>query len=235
VGLDPASLDICEALQLPDRIVNAPLLVQDGTVLVVPVFGNRLFAFRMERLASDGATQTGSSPGGTRSPVRPLSGAVIDGARPEGTYFRIDEPAGVPVSRPFTAIPSRRMLGAAALLMMRAGGYRDLTPAEIEGRVLPALLANQARVFLYGLQPIGMVTWAHLAPEAETRLVSEGALPKAEEWSRGDRIWIIDVIAPFGGSQAMLDKVRRETLRGRTVHLLRPRAEGGFDTMTLPP
>jgi cytolysin-activating lysine-acyltransferase len=127
------------------------------------------------------------------------------------------------------------MVGAATLLAMRSPGYRDLTQADVEGRMLPALAANQARVFLYGFQPIGLVTWAHLSQEAEARLVKDGGLPRPDDWSRGDRIWIIDVVAPFGGGQAMLDKVRREALRGRTVHMLRPRAGGGFDTATLPP
>jgi cytolysin-activating lysine-acyltransferase len=234
-GIDPVSLEMCETLQLPDRIVNPPLLVRDGSVIVVPVFGNRLFAFGMERVADRAADARSFPDTAARRQARPLSAALIDGARPEGTYFRIDEPVGVPVFRPFPTIPSRRMLGAATLLTIHAHGYRDLTQVEIDGRVLPALIANQARVFLYGLQPIGMVTWAHLSPEAEARLVREGGLPKPGEWSKGERIWIIDVIAPFGGSQAMLDKVRRETLRGRTVHMLRPRAGGGFDTVTLPP
>jgi cytolysin-activating lysine-acyltransferase len=200
-------------------------------VLVVPVFGTRLFAFRMDNVDPARASAPAAGP---RLRAQALLPTAIDGARAEGTYFRIEEPAGRPVARPFAVLPSRRMVGAAMLLMTRAPGYRELTTAEVEGRVLPAITANQARVFLYGLQPLGLVTWAYLSAEAEAQLLG-GGLPRPDAWSTGDRVWIIDVVAPFGGGQAMLDKVRREALRGQTVHMLRPRAEGGFDTVTLPP
>lgn len=120
-------------------------------------------------------------------------------------------------------------------LMLHAAGYRELGLSEVKERVLPALLAGQARVFLYGLQPIGLVTWANLSADAEARLVDDGTLPGATGWCCGERTWIIDIVAPFGGSQAMLDKVRREALRGRTVHRLHPRSGGGYERVSLPP
>ncbi|MDP1750680.1 MAG: PQQ-binding-like beta-propeller repeat protein [Reyranella sp.] len=234
-GIDPVTLSIRDVLQLPDRILNPPILVADGSILVVPAFGNRLFAFQFDTV---GPRVPSAAPPATTAPrtkALPFAAAVIDGARAEGVYFRINEPTGQPVSRPFAAMPSRRLLGAAAMLLMFTDGYRDLSQADAEARILPALLANQARVFLHGLQPIGMVTWARLSEGAERRFSKEGALPKPTEWTSGNRLWIVDVIAPFGASRPMLDKVRRETLRGRTVHLLRQNPDGSYDIETLPP
>lgn len=234
-GIDPVTLAIRDVLQLPDRILNPPVLVGNDSILVVPVMGNRLFAFQFDTIGANSTSISTPAIATPRAKAFPLSPAIIDGARAEGSYFRIDEPIGQPVSRPFAAMPSRRLLGAAAMLMMFTDGYRDLSQSDAESRILPALLANQARVFLHGLQPIGMVTWARLSEAAERRFSRDGAFPKPSEWTSGSRLWIVDVIAPFGASRPMLDKVRRETLRGRTVHLLRQNADGSYGIETLPP
>jgi RTX toxin acyltransferase family. len=64
---------------------------------------------------------------------------------------------------------------------------------------LPALLANLARVFLRGLQPFGMVTWAYLSEAAERRFSREGALPKPLEWTSGK---------PCRGGQTVLTELK---------------------------
>ncbi|WP_376961171.1 PQQ-binding-like beta-propeller repeat protein [Azospirillum sp. A26] len=236
-GIDPVSLTIRDELQLPDRILNPPALTPDRGTLLVPVFGNRLFAFRMEEITDTPAgIPDDASPRPESLPPATVPTPVdIDASYAEGTYFRIREPVARPLARPFMEMPSRRMVGAATLLMARSPGHQTLTFAEMEKRLLPPLRLNQARVFLQGLQPVGLVTWACLDRETEARLLAEAELPKPEDWSAGDRIWIIDVIAPFGNGRAMLDKVRREAFPGRPAGMLQPRRGGGHDVVTLPP
>jgi outer membrane protein assembly factor BamB/hemolysin-activating ACP:hemolysin acyltransferase len=231
-GVDPVTLAVRDVLQLPDRVVNPPVLASDGRTLVVPVLGNRLFAFRMTPTASLPLTPT-SGTQDQKSTTIASAPFVIDGAIADGSYFRIAELAGRVATRPFPSLPSLPMIGCAALLMARSPGYRDLTQADFSRRILPALLVNQARVFLYGRQPVGMVTWACLTEEAEARFAAKAELPDPEQWRGGDRVWIIDVVAPFGGSRAMLDKVRRESLRGREIRMLQPQANGGHGVVTL--
>jgi outer membrane protein assembly factor BamB/hemolysin-activating ACP:hemolysin acyltransferase/orotate phosphoribosyltransferase len=233
VGIDPASLAISEELQLPDRIVNPPVEVQGAGLLVVPMLGNRLIAYRMERLGASPSSARRERPP-TAPAASPLAPAVVAAARPEGLYYRIDEPPGRQVSQPFSSIPSRRLLGAVALLLMKAPQYRDLSQRSIEARVLPALVANQVRVFLFGYQPVGVVTWALLSAEVEQQLL-DGRLPDTGEWSSGDRAWIVDVVAPFGGGEAMLDRAMTDNLRGKVVRMLRPAPTGRFEAVTLTP
>lgn len=70
-GIDPATLTLREVLQVPERIANAPILVQDGTILVVPTLCNRLFAFRAE-----GMVMTDTPPALPRDNVARLQGAT---------------------------------------------------------------------------------------------------------------------------------------------------------------
>ncbi|WP_419178846.1 toxin-activating lysine-acyltransferase [Pseudomonas brassicacearum] len=47
--------------------------------------------------------------------------------------------------------------------------------------------------------PIGYVTWAHLAPDSETRLLRDpNFLLHASEWNEGGKTWIIDFCFPLG-------------------------------------
>jgi cytolysin-activating lysine-acyltransferase len=233
VGIDPVSSTCRQVLQLPDHVLSAPLLVEDDTVLVVPVLGSRLIAFSAKGFSGGLATQAQPRRTAPRTKAPPLSSIVIETAQAEGLYFRMAEPVGRPVVRPYSSMPSRRLLGAAVMIMAHAPGFKDLTHSDLKARVMPALVASQARVFLYGLQPIGLVTWARLNEEAERLLKEQGQLPSGSDWTSGNRIWIIDVVAPFGGTRAMLTKVCRETLRGQTVNMLQPRASGGFEAITL--
>ena len=43
-----------------------------------------------------------------------------------------------------------------------------------------------------------MITWAWMAPEAERRLIrGDPMLPS--DWDGGERLWLIDLIAPYRG------------------------------------
>lgn len=237
-GIDPVSFAIRDTLQVPDRILNPPLLARDGEVLVVPVFGNRLMAFRAaSKIHGEPISPTGPSRQRQASPAKaiPFSAAVVDSARPEGLYYRIDEPLGHATRRPYSSMPSRRLMGIASFLTMHAPNYRTLSQADIRDRLLPPLAANQVRTFLYGYQPLGMVTWACLTADVERHLIESGKLPDFADWTGGDKVWAIDIIAPFGNGRAMLDRVRREALRGKIVNFLQPRADGSLAVVTLAP
>ena len=48
-----------------------------------------------------------------------------------------------------------------------------------------------------------MFTWGWLNGEAEEKLITGEAL-EPEDWQSGDRLWIIDLIAPYKGLPASL-------------------------------
>lgn len=48
--------------------------------------------------------------------------------------------------------------------------------------------------------PFGYITWAHLAPDTEERLLNDpNFLIHPSEWSEGGNTWIVDFCFPFGG------------------------------------
>lgn len=75
----------------------------------------------------------------------------------------------------------------------------SLEPQKVHGRLFPALRLGQVKVIYNQTrhQPVGYLTWAFLAPDVERRLLADPAAElHVSEWNEGDRVWIMDFVAP---------------------------------------
>ncbi|MBI2236468.1 MAG: PQQ-binding-like beta-propeller repeat protein [Magnetospirillum sp.] len=211
-GLDLVTFTVTDLVQLPERITNGVIHCADRGVLIIPTHDNGLFCYRIEtkEVGSRGGARPAPMP--ASSPVamatQPTRGVDLSTAYAEGHYFRVCDPnPDNGAGKPFSILPSRRMFGAATMLMMASPQHRHLSLRELEWLLMPPIVFEQARIFLYGLRPIGLVTWAYFSEEAETHLLSGSRLDPSE-WRSGDRLWLMDVVAPFGGGNAMIERVK---------------------------
>ena len=67
---------------------------------------------------------------------------------------------------------------------------------------MPAILLEQFRVFHGDKHPLGFALWAHLSEDAEARMTAMvasggGARLRPDDWKSGDRLWLIELVAPF--------------------------------------
>lgn len=102
-------------------------------------------------------------------------------------------------------------LGQIVLALSKVPRYRHSTLAELEMLVVEPLLRNRIAVAslpaakdgpgkTVGLA--GLAIWASVSDEVDARIreqASSGVFPvrlKAEDWASGDKIWVLDVIAP---------------------------------------
>lgn len=84
--------------------------------------------------------------------------------------------------------------------------------------------------------PISFVSWAFLDEAAEKRLFDNGGKLRPEDWNSGDRLWIIDIVAPFGGVENMLRDIQKNEFPGQIVRLIAPDPKtGGITARELPP
>ncbi|WP_440962716.1 toxin-activating lysine-acyltransferase [Massilia sp. GER05] len=100
--------------------------------------------------------------------------------------------------------------GYAALLMGTAPALLNRTLAKSLWH-LGAAFAHKQFKFYFDARgmPVGMVTWAFLAPDVEDRFLS-GDDPQLHlsEWNEGDSPWIIDFVAPYGNLKHILRDLR---------------------------
>ncbi|MEJ8562321.1 toxin-activating lysine-acyltransferase [Yoonia sp. GPGPB17] len=81
--------------------------------------------------------------------------------------------------------------------------------ASLHKWLLPPLERGQYRLYHQGQRPVGFVTWAWMSEQVEQEYIhKKGALDK-HQWKTGDRIWIIDFIAPFGHAWMIAEDLRQ--------------------------
>lgn len=107
-----------------------------------------------------------------------------------------------PLSTPPTV---SHFLGEMTWLLTQSPIHKAMMIADLEWLVMPALIHQQFYLFRDGKQPVGLALWAKCTPEAEAKLQRGMVEPEnrltLEEWTNGDRIWLVDLIAPFATAQ----------------------------------
>ncbi len=89
------------------------------------------------------------------------------------------------------------MLGEITWIFSQSKTHRHFSIGDLEWMVMPALALEQYRVFRGDKTPVGVAIWAHLNEEAEAKLEAGIGKLRPDEWKSGDRLWLVDVIAPF--------------------------------------
>lgn len=108
------------------------------------------------------------------------------------------------------------VLGEITWVLSQHRSHRYMFLADLEWLVMPPVLAGQYRIFRTEEGPIGVALWAYLSDKAEKR-ISEGLGRVAPaEWRSGANLWIIDLIAPFGGDDKMINELKKSVFKGQS-------------------
>ncbi len=117
-------------------------------------------------------------------------------------------------------------LGAVTWLMLQQGLTRHTLLSELEWRVMPGLVLDQAKLYLKDEAPIAFVSWAKLSEEAAQRYRQAPHHLMPSDWKSGEQVWLVDVFTPYGGAQDLLKDLREKVLPGQVIHQLVPAGAG---------
>ncbi|MFN5348586.1 MAG: toxin-activating lysine-acyltransferase [Polaromonas sp.] len=117
------------------------------------------------------------------------------------------------------------LLGPVTWLMLQQAASRHTLISELEWRVLPALMLDQAKLYLKDEAPVAFVSWACLNDAAAQRYKTAPHQLTMNDWASGDQVWLVDVLTPFGGAQDVLKDLREKMFAGQVVHQLIPLPE----------
>ena len=126
------------------------------------------------------------------------------------------------------------LLGAVSWLMMQQSATRHTLLSELEWRVMPALVLDQAKLFMRENAPIAYVSWARLSDGVAARYQTSPHQLTHADWQSGDQIWLIDLCAPFGGAQEVMKDLRESVFTGQQVHQLTLGEAGQLKTQVWP-
>lgn len=111
-------------------------------------------------------------------------------------------------------------------LMLASPAHRHLFLSDLEWLVIPPILLQQFRLFRKDGRVIGYASWAFLSAEAEARMTEGSRRVAPADWRSGESLWLIELVAPFGGGEAMLAELREKVFVGRKPKTLRPAPDG---------
>lgn len=118
------------------------------------------------------------------------------------------------------------LFGNIMWLMMQSAAHKHLFLTDMEWLVMPTLQLNQFRLWQQNGMPVAYASWAFLDEAAEGRMRESIKRLAPVDWKSGDALWLIDMIAPFGGLDEVIKELKGTVFEGQTVKHLRPSPSG---------
>lgn len=127
-----------------------------------------------------------------------------------------------PQSEPIQGEPTNMsMLGEIVWLMAHSKLHQEWPIASIFQWVMPALMHKQCRLYRRNGRPVAYVAWARMSKEVEEAYVLNPKSLQPKDWTSGDRGWLVDWIAPFGDSAAVMQDLREGIFKDEVGRALR--------------
>ena len=189
--------------------------VQDGSAAGAPSNGNG----------------TGDGKGGAAGAGFTSAAAATAGAAPGlGATVKGSGADQQQQERPLDKISA---VGHGVWLMTQSPIHKHLFIADLEWMLLPPIAAGQFRLWRKDNLPLAIATWGFLNEEAEQRLIAGKGRLAPGAWKSGDRLWLMDLIAPFGGKDDALKELRTVVFAGKTIKTLQPDETGQMRVVEL--
>ncbi len=97
--------------------------------------------------------------------------------------------------------------------------------SDLEWLVMTPVLLRQFRVFYAPDRPIG-VALLGVCERRGRGAAEDGAGVAPADWKSGEKLWLVDIVAPFGGHDAMIKDLKEKVFPGRKVRYLAGRKLG---------
>ena len=126
------------------------------------------------------------------------------------------------------------VFGAAVWPWTQSESHRDAPLHTLKALLLPAIKTQQFVLVEKGGKPVFYLSWANMNAEAERRYMSSPPIfmPEAD-WNSGDRMWILDWVAPFGHTKIMKPLVLQHLFANLSMRSLYHRGKSkGLRVMT---
>jgi cytolysin-activating lysine-acyltransferase len=93
--------------------------------------------------------------------------------------------------------------------------------------VMTPVILQQFRMFYQdappeqgGRRPIGVILWGTVSADVDAMLARGTNRLRPQDWKSGDTAWVVEVIAPFGGGDAMVADLKAKVFAGRELRAL---------------
>lgn len=126
------------------------------------------------------------------------------------------------------------VLGSVVWLWMHSASHRNFPLHTLPVLLLPAIKNRKFVLASESGRPVFYLAWANLSEEAEKRYLANSPLLMPEaDWNSGERMWVLDWVAPFGHTATANGLLRRQLFANRFGRMLYHRGnERGLQVRT---
>jgi cytolysin-activating lysine-acyltransferase len=121
------------------------------------------------------------------------------------------------------------VLGEIVWLMSQSSLHKQFFISDLEWFVMTPVLLQQFRLFYAKDRPLGVVLWAKVDAETEARLQAGTTKLRPQDWKSSDRLWVVEVIAPFGGAEEMVRDLKAKVFPTQELRYVAIGADGKKD------
>ena len=101
------------------------------------------------------------------------------------------------------------VLGSVVWLWLHSARHKEMPLHTLPTILMPAIKHRKFILVIEAGRPVFYLSWADFNPNAESRYVQHPLNISDEDWSSGDRMWVVDWVAPFGHSKAMSELLKK--------------------------
>jgi len=186
--------------------------------------------------ASDDSDTNGNGSGGSK-PITSAS-QKIDSPSPlaarggrlaEGELPRADKESPDIFGHPVPSGAAKKMsevLGEVVWLMSQSPAHKQYFISDLEWFVMTPVLLQQFRLYYAKDRPLGCLFWARVSDEVEAMLKAGATKVRPQDWKSGPKLWVIEVVAPFGGAEEMVNDLKAKVFPDEEITYLAVGAGG---------
>lgn len=123
-------------------------------------------------------------------------------------------------SRPLLRRSLAQITGEMVWLLSQSPRHKRLQLADLEWLAITPIILRQFRIFYAKNRPLGVALWARVSDEVEKRLTEGNSRLAPKDWKSGETLWLVDIVAPFGGQEAMLRELKRRVFPNQPIKLM---------------
>lgn len=109
-------------------------------------------------------------------------------------------------------------LGEIVWLMSQSANHKTFFISDLEWMIMVPVMLQQFRIFYDQQKPIGVALWGFVNDEVEARLAAGNMKLKPQDWKSGEKLWVAELIAPFGEQDAMMQDLKSQVFPEQTIN-----------------
>ncbi len=167
-------------------------------------------ATRPDHQATDIQANNNQTSGGHAPPADGLPPSPFDKPTPDGAATTVSA-----------------VLGEIVWLLTQSPLHKQFFLSDLEWLVMTPIVLQQFRLFYQdappeqgGRRPIGVTLWGLVSDDVEARLAEGTTRLRPQDWHSGQRAWVVEVVAPFGGGDAMVADLKRTVFPDQELRVL---------------